>query len=109
MEFSRPEHWSGYPFPSPGDLPNPGIELGSSALRTDFLPTELSGKPIIKHHNTTRQTASNMLLTLVLFLACPFLADPGLRRGARLTPDSDPSVTFRVPGAPQPRPSSGSK
>ena len=50
-----------------------------------------------------------MLLTLVLFLACPFLADPGLRRGARLTPDSDPSVTFRVPGAPQPRPSSGSK
>ena len=26
MEFSRPEYWSGYPFPSPGDLPNPGIE-----------------------------------------------------------------------------------
>ena len=28
MEFSRPEYWSEYPFPSPGDLPNPGIELG---------------------------------------------------------------------------------
>ena len=32
--------------PSPGDLPDPGIELGSSALQADSLPTELSGKPI---------------------------------------------------------------
>ena len=45
MEFSRPEYWSGYPFPSPGDLSNPGIEMGSSALQEDSLPTELSGKP----------------------------------------------------------------
>ena len=33
MEFSRPEYWSGEPFPSPGDLPNPGIEPRSSALQ----------------------------------------------------------------------------
>ena len=33
MEFSRPEYWSGEPFPSPVDLPDPGIELGSSALQ----------------------------------------------------------------------------
>ena len=38
MEFSRPEHWSGYPFPSPGDLPTPGIEPRSPALRVDSLP-----------------------------------------------------------------------
>ena len=35
MEFSRPEYWSGQPFPSPGDLPNPGIEPGSPALKAD--------------------------------------------------------------------------
>ena len=46
MEFSRPEHWSGQPFPSSGDLPNPGIELRSPTLWADSLPTELSGKQI---------------------------------------------------------------
>ena len=44
MEFSRPEYWSGYPLPSPGDLPNPGIEARSPALQADSLPTELPGK-----------------------------------------------------------------
>ena len=34
MEFSRQEYWSGLPLPSPGDLPNPGIEPGSPALQT---------------------------------------------------------------------------
>ena len=40
MGFSRQENWSGLPFPSPGDLPNPGIEPGSPALQTDALPSE---------------------------------------------------------------------
>ena len=35
MEFSRQEYWSGLPFPSPGDLPDLGIELGSPALQAD--------------------------------------------------------------------------
>ena len=39
MEFSRKEYWSGLPFPSPGNLPNPGIEAGSPAL-----PSEPPGK-----------------------------------------------------------------
>ena len=39
-EFSRPEYWSGWPFPSPGDLPNPGIEPRSPTLRVDSLPAE---------------------------------------------------------------------
>ena len=45
MEFSRPEHWSGYPFPSPGDLPNPGIEPKSPTLQADSLLVELPVKP----------------------------------------------------------------
>ena len=40
MEFSRQEYWSGLPFPSPGDLPDPGIEPKSPALRADALPSE---------------------------------------------------------------------
>ena len=45
IEFSRQEYWSGYPFPSPGDLPNPGIEPMSPALQADSLPAEIPGKP----------------------------------------------------------------
>ena len=45
MKFPRQEYWSGLPLPSPGDLPDPGIELGSPALQEDSLPTELRGKP----------------------------------------------------------------
>ena len=45
MEFSRQEYWSGLPFPSPGDLPDPGIEPGSPALQADSLPSEPPGKP----------------------------------------------------------------
>ena len=41
MGFSRQEYWSGLPFPSLGDLPNPGIQPGSSVLWADSLPTEL--------------------------------------------------------------------
>ena len=40
MGFSRQEYWSGLPFPSPGDLPNLGIEPESPVLQTDTLPSE---------------------------------------------------------------------
>ena len=43
MEFSRQEYWSELLFPSPGDLPDPGIEPGSPTLQTDSLPSELQG------------------------------------------------------------------
>ena len=49
MGFSRQEYWSGLPSPSPGDLPDPGIEPGSPALQADSLPTELRGKTFINH------------------------------------------------------------
>ena len=44
MEFSRPEYWTGEPFPSPGDLAIPGIEPASPALQADSLPAEPQGK-----------------------------------------------------------------
>ena len=44
MEFSRQEYWSGQPFPSPGHLPNQGIERRSLALQVDSLPAEPLGK-----------------------------------------------------------------
>ena len=44
MEFSRQEYWSGVPFPSPGDLPDPGIEPGSPALQAEALASEAPGK-----------------------------------------------------------------
>ena len=44
MGFSRQDYWSGWPFPSPGDLPNPEIEPGSPALEADALPFEPPGK-----------------------------------------------------------------
>ena len=47
MGFSRPEYWSGLPFPSPGDLPDPGMEPGSPALRADSLPSEPQGSPYL--------------------------------------------------------------
>ena len=40
MEFLRQEYWSGLPFPSPGDLPDPGVKLLSLALQADSFPSE---------------------------------------------------------------------
>ena len=45
MGFSRQEYRSGLPFPSPGDLPDPGIEPRSPALQAGALPSEPPGKP----------------------------------------------------------------
>ena len=45
MEFSRPEYWRGWPFPSLEDLPNPGIRTQVSAWWADSLPAEPQGKP----------------------------------------------------------------
>ena len=63
MEFSRPQYWSGLPFPSPGDLPNPGIKPESPALQVDSLTTELSGKEKCKWYQmgTRTQLISNIM------------------------------------------------
>ena len=49
MGFSRQEYWSGLPFPSPGDLPDPGIEPRSPALETDTLTSEPPKKYPLKY------------------------------------------------------------
>ena len=51
MGFSRQDYWSGLSFPSPGDLPKPGMELGYPALQADVLPTALQGKPQFCHYS----------------------------------------------------------
>ena len=48
MEFSRQEYWSGLPFPSLGDLPDPGIEPGSPVLQADSLQFEPPGSRVLK-------------------------------------------------------------
>ena len=47
MGFLRQEYWSGLPFPSPGNLPDPGIEPGSLVLQADSSLTELGEKPLL--------------------------------------------------------------
>ena len=51
MGFSKQEYWSGLPFPSPGDLPDPGIEPGSPVFQADALLSELPRKPGILIRN----------------------------------------------------------
>ena len=52
MEFSRQEYWSGLPFPSPGDLPDPGMEPRSPAFQEDSLPSEPPRKATCLKINT---------------------------------------------------------
>ena len=64
IEFFRQEYWSGLSFPSPGDLPDPGIEPGSPALQADSLPTEPPGnRKRNRVHNkwTALETSQNLL------------------------------------------------
>ena len=56
-ECSRPEHWSGWPFLSPGDLPNPGSKPRSPTLQADSLPAEPPGKLHLKRAFGNRGTA----------------------------------------------------
>ena len=92
MEFSRQEYWSGLPFPSPEDLPNPGIKPGSPALQADALPSEPPGKPFCSTKDTTKrwkiklqeihlnkdllsvQFSSVQLLSRVWLFATPWIA-----------------------------------
>ena len=65
MGFPRQEYWSGLPFPSPGDLPNPGIKPGSPALEADALTSEPPGKP--KDRLNVFKTRENQSLTYAYY------------------------------------------
>ena len=60
MEFSRQEYWSGLPFPSPRDIPDPGFKPGSFALPADSL-SEAQGRPKQSYHATCNTTTSFIL------------------------------------------------
>ena len=63
--FSRPKYWSGQPFPSSGDLPNPGIEPRSPTLQTDCLSAEPPGKPkLVIYINQNTQYSQRMYLAV---------------------------------------------
>ena len=61
MGFSRQDFWSGLPFPSPGDLPDPGVEPGCPALKADALPSEPPGKP----NGKWKVTFKNCMLSIL--------------------------------------------
>ena len=62
MGFSRQEHWSWLPFPSPGDLPDPGIKHRSSALWADALPSEPPGSLMHVYWKESEVTQSCLTL-----------------------------------------------
>ena len=70
MGFSRKEYWSELPFPSPGDLPDPGIEPGSPTFQTDPLTSEPPGKP----YDWLLCWSSVQFSSVTL--SCPTLCDP---------------------------------
>ena len=71
MGFPRQEYWSGLPFSSPGDLPDPGIKPGSPALQADALTSEPPGKPTFvgssKKQENSGKTSNSALLTAKAF------------------------------------------
>ena len=80
MGFSSQEYWSGLPFPSPGDLPNPGIEPRSPALQADALTSEPPGKPVTMQREvncTVRTQLSHFtslhFKTIILFCHIPII------------------------------------
>ena len=81
MGFSRQECWSGLPFPSPGDLPDPGIEPGSPALQADPLLSEPPGKfvPMV-------QTNSRASQVVLVAKRVPTIPDTHCAPGSVLNP-----------------------
>ena len=75
--FSRQEYWSGLPFPSPGDLPSPGIKPGSPPSQADALSSEPLGKlyhylqSLLKFTSTELGMPSNHLIFCCPFASCP--------------------------------------
>ena len=73
MKFSRPEYWSGYLFPSPGDLPNPGIKPRVPALQADYVPTEPPGKLTISQSLLKFMSIESVMPSNHFILCCPLL------------------------------------
>ena len=83
MGFSRQEYWSEFLFPSPGDLPNPGIKPGSPTLQADASSSEPPGKPINSYYISLKKKNGSILIIkslkwrdilLFIYLLNPFLS-----------------------------------
>ena len=80
MGFSKQEYWIVLPFPSPGDLPDPGIELMSPALADGFYNIEPPGKPMIILVSFTKEGKYNSFIYVCVKVkvtqSCPTLCNP---------------------------------
>ena len=92
MEFSRQEYWNGLPFPSPEDLPDPGIEPSSPTLQADALSSEPPGKPPDACKGLNKEQ-----LKRSLGRACGRLVDRG--RGVGEAGPSRPEIKFLFPSS----------
>ena len=72
MGFSRPEYWSGQPFPLPGGLPNPGSKPRSPTLQEDSLPAEPPGRPTHPRETPHKHLCCNQDGNLVCTVVCMF-------------------------------------
>ena len=91
VKFSSQKYWSELSFPSPGDLPNPGIELWSLTLQADSLPTEPPGKSPEYHERT--DCGIQLLLFLFMILSCVLLLWPNVLQNASLPcPSVSPGI-----------------
>ena len=86
MEFCRQEYWDGQPFPSPGDLPNPGVEPRSLALQADSFLAEPQRRP------------KNIGLGSLSLLQRIRIPDPGIKFGSSaMLEDSSPAEVSGKP------------
>ena len=93
MGFSRQEYRTRLPFPSPGDLPNPGIKPRSPTLRADFLPSESPGKLIKKD-----RIHIHILVCAKSLQSCPILCPPHVPTRL-LCPWDSPGKTMAMPSS----------
>ena len=100
LGFSRKEYWSGLPFPSPGDLPEPGIEPGSPALQADSLP--------LSHQESPHLPLAPQSLRLLQTLSCLWWLGGGCGGGLVLSgptglepPETESLNSYRPPSPPR--------
>ena len=105
MEFSRPEYCRGQPFPSPGDLPNPGIKHRSPALRVDSLPTEPQGKSkntgvgslsLLQQIFPTQESNQGLLHCRQILYQMSLLTSPKETTKCQAPPNEEHSTTYNL-------------
>ena len=77
MGFSRQEYWNGLPFPSPGDLPDSGIEPWSPTSWADALPSELPGKSAVQNADPDETQLGGLPVQQLIVANCAASACPG--------------------------------